>query len=149
MEMMNKWSRWCKNRALGLLLIRAAIGMVFFAHGWMKMQNMDMAEAMFIGFGFPAWVAVAIAWLEVIGGIALVLGVMTRLFAKLFVIVMIVAFFVTGGISTGYFAHEMELVLFLGSLGILFAGSGRYSLWACECHNCGAMNCKDGNCQAK
>jgi putative oxidoreductase len=147
MDMVNKYGRWGRNRAAGLFFMRLSVGMVFLAHGWMKIHNIPMIEGMMVGFGMPAWVGVFIAWLEVIGGVALILGVATRIFAKLFVIEMVVAFFLTGGFGTGYRPHELELALLFGSLAILLAGSGRYSLWACECHKCGAMQCKDGKCE--
>lgn len=143
--MITKYSRWAMNRSLGLLFIRLAVGMVFFAHGWMKVNNMDIVEGMFVGLGFPVFAATFVAWLEVIGGAALILGVCTRVFAKLFAITMFVAFFATGGFATGYAPHELELALLFASLGLMFTGGGRYSLWPMECHRCGAMFCK-GNC---
>lgn len=132
MSMILKGKAWAKKPDVGLLFIRVAIGMVFFAHGWMKMQNLDGASAMFVSLGLPAFAAVFIAYLEVIGGIAMILGVFTRVVAKLFAITMVVAFFATGGIATGYFAHELELVLLLGSLGIMLTGGGKHSLYAWE-----------------
>jgi putative oxidoreductase len=137
-----KWSRWGYNRSLGLLLIRVAVGMIFFAHGWMKIHNMPGIIGFFEMLGLPAWTAYFIAWLEVIGGAAMILGIATRIFAKLFAIEMIVAIFLTG-IGAGYQRHEMEIALALISAGILFAGSGRYSLWSCECRDCGGIMCDD------
>lgn len=148
-DLINTASRMLKHRALGLLFIRAAIGMVFIMHGWSKVQNIPGVEGMMMSFGFPAGTGIFVAGLEVIGGAALILGVLPRVFAALFVILMTVAFFVTGGFATGYRAHELELVLILGSLGILFAGSGRWSLWARDCHHCGGMMCNGKECPCK
>ena len=132
MSMVHQAKAWAHKPDIGLLLIRVAVGMVFFAHGWVKMQNLDGTSAMFVSLGLPAFAAVFIAYLEVIGGIAMILGVFTRVAAKLFAITMLVAIFVTGGISTGYFAHEMELVLLLAALGIMLTGGGKHSLYAWE-----------------
>ena len=147
-KMINSMSYKLANRSIGLLLLRVAVGVVFIAHGWMKVGNMPMIETMFAGMGLPAWTAMFIAWLEVIGGIALILGVYTRVFAKLFAIMMLVAFFLTGGFATGYKPHELEIFLMLTSLAIMFAGSGRYALYSGECRRCGAYMCKMGpdNC---
>lgn len=137
-------SHFGKNRSLGLLLIRIAVGIVFFAHGWMKINNMGMIEGMFVGFGLPGAMGIFIAWLEVIGGAAMVLGIMTRLFGLLFAVEMLVAVFLTGGISNGYKPHELEIFLMLVSLGVALAGSGRYSAWALEHNHC---HCEKGKCE--
>ena len=138
--LINTTSRLGYNRSFGLLLIRVAVGLVFFMHGWSKVGGLGGVEAMFASLGLWAWLGVLIAWLEVVGGLALVLGVATRFFGIVFAIEMLVAVFVTG-LSRGYQSHELELLLMLASLGIAFAGSGRYSLWKMECEECGAMLC--------
>ncbi len=141
----NRVSRAFRHKALGLLLIRAAVGIVFFAHGWTKIHGLSGVEGMFVGFGLPGATGVFIAWLEVIGGVAMVLGIFTRLFGAIFAIEMLVAVFLTGGVARGYRPHELELFLMLVSLGVAFVGSGRWSLYAMECHHCGGMLCA-GEC---
>ena len=128
------------NRSLGILFIRVAIGIVFIMHGWMKMNNAGMIEAMFIGFGLPAWTATFVTYLELVGGVALILGVLTRLVGLLLGIEMLVAIYLTG-IGSGYQPHELEILLMLISFGIAFSGSGHYSLWKKECRHCGGMMC--------
>ena len=144
-ETINRLSRMFRHRALGLLLIRVAVGIVFFAHGWMKIGNISGVEGMMTGFGLPGALGAFIAWLEVIGGIALVLGIFTRVFAAAFAIEMLVAIFLTGGAAKGYRPHELEIFLLLVSLGVALSGSGKWSLFAMECHHCGGMFCK-GKC---
>lgn len=140
-SLINRTSRYFKNHHIGLLLIRVATGLVFFMHGWSKVNNLAGVEGMMMHFGLGAGVGVFIAWLEVIGGLALILGIATRFFGAVFAIEMLVAIFLTGGPGTGYKPHELELVLMLNSLGIALSGSGRYSLFAMECTECGAMVC--------
>ena len=143
-NLINHASRFCLNRSLGLLLIRVAVGLVFFMHGWMKIHNVGMVEGMFVHFGLGSWVGDFIAWLEVIGGIAMILGVLTRVFGVVFGIEMLVAIFLTG-FSRGYYQpHEMEIFLMLVSFGLALAGSGKYSLWKMECDDCGGMLCDRG-----
>lgn len=144
----NQVSRTFKHRALGLLLIRFAVGLVFLMHGWSKIHNVPGVEGMMAGFGLPAGTGAFIAWLEVIGGIAMILGVFTRFFGAVFAIEMLVAVFLTGGIAKGYKPHELELFLLLISLGVAFAGSGRWSLYPMECHHCGGMLCKGECCSS-
>ena len=140
-EYIQKLSRYFHNRSLGLLLIRVAVGMVFLMHGWGKVTNLAGVEGMFTQMGFGALTGDFIAYLEVIGGLALILGIFTRIFGVLFGIEMIVAYFVTGGFGTGYKPHELELVLMLLSFGVALTGSGKYSLYAAECLLCGGMLC--------
>ena len=139
----------CLNRSLGLVLIRVAVGLVFFMHGWNKIHNIPMVEGMMSGFGFPGGTGMFIAWLEVLGGIALILGLLTRVFGVIFGIQMLVAIMVTGGVGTGYQPHELEIVLTLLSFGLALSGSGMYSVWKMECDDCGGMLCKGDECKQK
>ena len=146
---MKKYHSLGKSRALGLLLTRVAVGIVFLAHGWGKIHNVSGVEGMMVGFGLPMATGAFIAWLEVIGGIAMIVGVLTRLFGLLFAIEMLVAIFLTGGVANGYKPHDLELFLMLVSLGVAHSGSGRYSLWAFENHMHNGQHCQDGKCEMK
>ncbi len=140
-SMINSVSRTMWNPSLGLLIIRIGTGLVFLMHGWSKYGNMEGVNAMFMGMGFPAGTATFVMGLEIIGGIALILGVLPRVFAVLFAILMAVAIVKRGFFSGGYQPHELELLLLLLSLGITFTGSGRYAIWKSECDECGGMVC--------
>src|SRR6185312_17211866 len=83
------------ERSLGLLLIRLGVGLVFLMHGIMKLQNLAGINSFFVHLGLPAPIALLIALLETIGGIALIFGIFTRVFALLLGIEMIVAIFIT------------------------------------------------------
>jgi putative oxidoreductase len=143
-HLINRISRFCLNRSLGLLLIRLAVAMVFFMHGWGKIHNIPMVEGMMSSFGLPGGTGFFIAWIEVVGGVAMALGVLTRVFGVIFGIQMVVAYFLTGGFSTPYNRHELEIVLILLSFGLALAGSGKYSIWKMECDDCGGMLCDTG-----
>jgi putative oxidoreductase len=117
------------ERSLGLLLIRVGTGLVFFMHGTSKLGSMAMTTGFFMHLGLPGWTAPAIALLETIGGLALILGIFTRVFALLLGIEMLVAIFLTGFTQGGWSAHELEGLLMAVSFGIVYTGSGRFSLW--------------------
>jgi uncharacterized membrane protein YphA (DoxX/SURF4 family) len=145
--MMSAVSRQLYERGLGLLLLRVGVGLVFFMHGLVKVQGIGMTEMFFShGLGLPAWVGIFIAWLEVIGGIALILGVATRFFALAFGIEMIVAIFITGIAKGGWSGHELEALLMVTSFAIVYLGSGKFSLWRMECQYCGAFACRLDDC---
>lgn len=135
--LVNKTSRFFYNPAFGLLLIRVAAGLIFLTHGWMKIQNLSQTALMLSHFGLVAPIAYFISWLEVIGGLALILGIATRFFGVVFGIEMLVATLLVGfGRGLG-----LELVLALISFGIALTGSGKYSVYRMECKHCGGMMC--------
>lgn len=118
------------EKNLGLLLIRVGTGLVFFMHGIMKLQSIGMVNSFFIKvLGLPPGTAMLIAVIEVVGGAMLVLGIFTRVAAVVLGIEMLVAIFITGGINKGWDKHEMEALLMAVSFGLVYTGSGKFSLW--------------------
>ncbi len=135
--LVNKTSRFFYNPAFGLLLIRVSAGIIFLTHGWLKVQNLGGTVAMLGHFGIAPLLVYFISWLEVIGGVALIVGVATRIFGFLFGIEMLVATLLIGfGRGIG-----LEFVLMLISFGIMLTGSGKYSIYKMECRHCGGMLC--------
>jgi len=116
-------------------------GFIFLSHGWDKFDAMDKTVAFMVSLGFPGFVAYSIAGLEVVGGIALILGIATRLFGVLFGIEMLVAALSTTS-PRGLHGHEFELLLAVVSFAVAMIGSGKYSLWRFECAYCGGVFCK-------
>lgn len=140
-KMLNQISRFCLQRSSGLLVLRVATGLVFLTHGWMKVEALSRTMEMFGHMGFMPEVGIFIAWLEVLGGLGLILGVATRMFGVAFGIEMVVAAALMG------FARGItfELYLALASFAIALMGSGRYSIFPVECRECGGMLCKPGS----
>lgn len=143
-KLINSWSYNLGHRSLGLFLIRLGVGLVFLMHGWMKIQNMMMIRGFFSSLGLPSGTAEFIMLLEIVGGVALIVGVLPRLFGLLFGIEMLVSIFLTGFGKGLYQPHELEIFLMLMSFGIMFAGSGKWAIWSAECPHCGAYMCKLG-----
>jgi putative oxidoreductase len=153
-KFLNSASRFFFARSLGILLIRLEVGFVFLTHGLSKVQNIAGTEMMFSHMGFPMGVGAFIAWLEVIGGAALILGILTRPIAVAFGIEMLVAVYLNLG-RTGMngmpaswqsIIGGMEMFLALMSFALALMGSGRYALFAMECKSCGGMLCKGEQC---
>ncbi|MGO4491939.1 DoxX family protein, partial [Arthrobacter sp. 2YAF22_2] len=63
-------------------ILRIVTGFLFAAHGWQKFNEWTIAgtQASFAQMGVPAanFTAPVIATLELVGGVALILGVLTR-----------------------------------------------------------------------
>ena len=118
----------------GLTLLRVGIGIIFFAHGYMKFFKMGIGgTAGFMGhLGIPA--APFVAWFsasaEMVGGIAFILGILTLPFGIALVIDMAGAIYFAkrGGGLVGPKGFELELSLLLASIAIALGGPGAFSL---------------------
>jgi uncharacterized membrane protein YphA (DoxX/SURF4 family) len=76
-----------------VILIRIMAGSVFLWEGIMKLVFTNLGEGRFTKLGFPAPGALAtfVALVEIIGGVCLIAGLLTRFWAIAFVIEMVVA----------------------------------------------------------
>jgi uncharacterized membrane protein YphA (DoxX/SURF4 family) len=74
-------------------ILRVAAGLVFLVYGWNKLQNPAGWQDMMTGLGFP--VPVVLSWfvllLELVGGVALIDGLLVRPIALLFALEMVVS----------------------------------------------------------
>lgn len=115
-------------------VLRVIAGFLFAAHGWQKFNEFTIAgtQASFAKMGVPAaeFTAPVVATLELVGGIALILGVLTRIFAALLALDMLGALFLVHA-SAGVFAatggYELVLLLAAGALAIALTGAGKVS----------------------
>jgi len=108
--------------------LRSAIGVIFILHGMSKF-NPGFAENL-PNMGLPAEMAIPIALAELVPGILLIIGVLSRLSASLISIIMLGAIFMVKGASaiTGKGGVELDLILLASALVIMIAGPGRISL---------------------
>src|ERR671939_1915152 len=95
----------------GPLPIRILAGIAFIAHGLPKLANIAGTEQFFADMvGLPAALALPIGLLEVIGGIALLVGVLTRIASILFIIEMIGST-ITAKLTKGFVGgYELDLL---------------------------------------
>lgn len=114
----------------GLLVLRLTAGLALaFAHGLGKFPPSDAFIATVAGMGFPApeffgWAA-GVA--ELIGGICLAVGLLTRPVSVLIAITMGVAFFIRH--ANDPFLSKEKAMLYGGiALLFVFVGAGRFSL---------------------
>lgn len=118
---------------LALLLVRAVVGLTFLMHGLDKLGDLNGTEQLFdsLSIPLPDLMAPFVALIEVVGGIALIVGLLAPLFGLALAGDMLVAA-LTQHIDKGFFVADggYELVLILGitSLGIMLAGAGRFSV---------------------
>ena len=113
-------------------ILRVIAGFLFAAHGWQKFNEFTIAgtQAAFTQMGVPAAQAVApvVATLELVGGVALILGVLTRVFAVLLALDMLGALFLvhaSAGVFVATGGYELVLILAAAALAVALVGAGR------------------------
>jgi uncharacterized membrane protein YphA (DoxX/SURF4 family) len=134
--------KFSHNKSVGLLIIRIVVGVVFIFFGYMKAIDMPGTITMFAGMGISAFWAYVATYVEIIGGVSLILGFGTKIAGILLGITMIVATYKV--IPAGFMMAAFPLTLGAVSIGLVFIGSGRFSIGA----SCGCP-CKEGACPVK
>ncbi|MFG2495747.1 DoxX family protein [Streptomyces caniferus] len=122
---------------IGLLLLRLALGLTMAAHGaqklfgWFGGPGLDGTGQFFTMSGYPSGrvMAVVAGLSETLGGLGLVVGLLTPLAAAAVVGTMVNALAVKWG--GGFFAPkgvEYELLLTAGAAALALTGPGRYAI---------------------
>jgi putative oxidoreductase len=116
----------------GLLLMRLLVGLVFADSGWNDLKD---PEARSRSIGASKGFTVVLGAAELLGGVAVALGVLTQLAAAGLILLMLGAIqkkvFVW---RTGFWGEKAqgwhyELMLVVMNLVILFTNGGRFVLW--------------------
>lgn len=120
---------------LAITALRIILGFLFAAHGWQKFNEWTIAgtQSAFTQMGVPAadLAAPAVAILELVGGIALILGVLTRIVAALLVVNMLGALFLvhaSAGVFVANGGYELVLLLAAAAFALVLTGPGRISV---------------------
>jgi putative oxidoreductase len=126
------------------LVVRLALGIVFFAHGsqktfgWFGGPGLSATIGGFRQMNIPPAAAVLAAFIELFGGLAMIVGLLARPAAIGLIVIMLVAivkvhakngfflnFYMTPGRGHGY---EYNLGLMAMALSILIGGAGALSI---------------------
>lgn len=120
------------NADVAATIARVLLGALFLVHGIPKMKDLRGTMAWVRSTGFPggAGFAAAFALLEFVGGIGLILGVLTQVVAVLFVLEMVATSifaktklqkkFVTG--------YELDVLYLVLALVVVFLGPGPWAI---------------------
>jgi putative oxidoreductase len=117
----------------GPTVLRIIVGIVFLAHGWQKVGMGIHGVAGFlgmIGIPVPSLAAGVLIAVELLGGIALILGLATRWLAILLAFDMLVAILAVH-LKNGFFmpqGFEFTLTLLAASIALALTGSGAASV---------------------
>ncbi|GGA22000.1 DoxX family protein [Psychrobacillus lasiicapitis] len=114
---------------IGTLLLRLVLGISFFVHGLVKFQGgIENTVGWFDSIGILGFFAYAVATLELVGGLALILGIGTRVVSAFFVVLMVGAIikvkFAIGFLGTPEMAgYELDLAFLVIALFLVINGS--------------------------
>ncbi|MFC7442600.1 DoxX family protein [Laceyella putida] len=117
------------------LILRLVLGFTFMLHGIVKFTAMGIGNVAgwFASMGIPSFMAYVVAIIELVGGIAMILGLGTRIVAFLFACVMVGAI-VTVKWSAGFMGNgqaagfEFDVALLAMSVSLILTGSRRWAL---------------------
>ncbi|MEO5817063.1 MAG: DoxX family protein [Gemmatimonadaceae bacterium] len=123
-----------RQQGLALAIMRVVVGIVFIAHGYQKLFVSGLAGITEgfakMGTPMPTITAPLVTFLELFGGIGLVIGLLTRLIALGLVFDMLGAIFLVH-LANGFFlpaGYEFVLMLMVASLALFVGGPGRFSV---------------------
>jgi putative oxidoreductase len=118
----------------GMLPLRIVVGLVFLMHGAQKLFVFGLGGTADImgklGLPLPGLAAIIVIAVELLGGLAILLGVFTRLAGALLAFEMLIAILVAR-VNGGFFApygYEFELTLLGACLTFALNGPGQMSL---------------------
>ncbi|MFJ2367713.1 DoxX family protein [Microbacterium sp. NPDC087665] len=133
--MTNTTARNTAATSWGLLVLRVVVGAIFVAHGAQKIFEYTLAGTIgsFAGMGvpLPEIAAPLVAFVELIGGAMLLVGLFTRLAGILLAVDMLVALVLVhlpAGLWVGEGGYEFVAVLGAVALALAFTGAGRFSV---------------------
>lgn len=125
-----------RTASYGALLLRLALGVMFLAHGLLKLMVFTPAgtAGFFASLGLPAWLAYATMVAEILGGLLLIAGIQTRYVVLALLPILLGSLWVHSG-NGWLFTNEnggWEYPLFLTVAAAVQAllGNGAYSLSA-------------------
>ena len=114
---------------VSILLLRVFLGVSFYIHGLAKFKKgLDNTADHFGSLGLPEFLAYAVAYIELFGGIALVFGLGSRIVSILFGIIMIGAI-LTVKLSAGFLGgYELDIAYLIIAILITINGSKIFAL---------------------
>lgn len=118
---------------LGPLLARVTLGVVFIQAGWGKFGNLERTIGFFEGLGIPManLQAPMVAGFELIGGVLILVGLLSRIVSIPLAFIMLVALFTAHAENLdgiGALFGETPYLYFVLFISLLLAGPGKFSL---------------------
>ena len=129
-------------KAYGPTTLRIMIGLLFVLHGIGKIWGAGlppggweawsgMATSM---LGIPLFFAYLVAWGELVGGLFLITGFLTR-YWTIFLSIIIIAAILMVKIKDGFMAAELDWAYLVILISLFFTGAGKWSVDEHKCKN--------------
>ena len=123
-----------KTAPYAALILRVALGIMFIAHGLMKVFVFTLpgTAQFFASVGFPGWTAYPVTGHEIVGGLLLVLGLYSRVVAAALIPVLVGA--ATAHLGNGWVfsapngGWEYPVLLVVIAAVVALLGDGAYAL---------------------
>lgn len=119
---------------VGALILRVTLGAIFLIHGLVKFQDgIENTVGWFSSIGLPGFLAYAVAGIELVGGLALIIGLGTRIVSALIAVIMIGATLKVklsiGLLGNGQMAgYELDLAFLAMAIYLAINGSKMLSV---------------------
>ncbi|MBM4763147.1 DoxX family protein [Bacillus sp. B15-48] len=115
--------------AWSTLILRVVLGITFFLHGFDKFNSgIGNIVGWFESIGLPGGLAYAVAVIELVGGLLLIVGLGSKIVAALLAVIMLGAIF-TAKLAMGFLnGYELDIVLFAMALFIAVNGSQMFAI---------------------
>jgi putative oxidoreductase len=124
-------TKWLNSlQPLGALLLRLVLSLSMIVHGYQKVVPhgaLNHHAHYVVTLGLPYWLGYVSAFTEFIGGILVLLGLLTRFAAAFIAINMLVALF-TVGVHQGFGIYNYIAELAAIAIMLVFYGAGAISL---------------------
>jgi putative oxidoreductase len=124
-------TKWLNSlQPLGALLLRLVLSLSMIVHGYQKVVPhgaLNHHAHYVVTLGLPYWLGYVSAFTEFIGGILVLLGLLTRFAAAFIAINMLVALF-TVGVHQGFGIYNYIAELSAIAIMLVFYGAGAISL---------------------
>jgi putative oxidoreductase len=111
------------------LIIRVILGLTFFVHGYVKFSGgIENTVGWFASIGLPGSLAYVVAIIELVGGLALIIGLGSKVVSAILAIVMIGAI-IKGKLAVGFLGNgtgagwELDLALLAMAVAVVISGS--------------------------
>lgn len=121
---------WGIDPGWGVTAVRVAMALIFIHAGWLKWFQFGVTKgvtAAMTRYGLPVPVAFAsvAATLELVGGVALLIGLVARWVGLLYTIEFIIALFYVKLRLMSFAEGRLDMLLLSGAILVFLAGPGR------------------------
>lgn len=113
----------------GILILRSVLGLILVVNGWPKIKDLKQSALKFSEMGFRPGIfwGTLVALAEFVGGIALITGFLTQIFAFI-IAIQFVVILLSVKRRAKFTELQFDLLILASALTLIALGGGSYSL---------------------